>query len=344
MWIAVSVDELLAEAERVETFVPARARSTATFERVRIDGEPCIVKYLHADDDFAMRAYGDLGSRTVAAYKAGLFDAAPSAIDHTVVGMARGTGRNGWGCAVLMRDVSERLATVDDSPFDADEHASHLDHLAQLCAATWGWHDDLGLLPYATRWQLTSPLVLEAEFDAGSPERIVPLISDGWTRFAEQLPADLADAVHDLRRDSTPLARGLGETPSCFLHGDWKASNLGLGADGRTILLDWVYLGEGPACHDLGWYLCLNRQKLPTSKEQAIEDFRAALEHHGVDTAGWWERQVALSLLGTFVQFGWEKALGAADDDDERGGRGRGDGNDELGWWCDRARDGLAWL
>ena len=32
-----------------------------------------------------------------------------------------------------------------------------------------------------------------------------------------------------------------------------------------------------------------------------------------------------LCLLGALVQFGWEKALG---DDDE------------LGWWCDRAREG----
>lgn len=31
----------------------------------------------------------------------------------------------------------------------------------------------------------------------------------------------------DLRRDVSPLAGALATTPSCFLHGDWKAGNLG---------------------------------------------------------------------------------------------------------------------
>jgi hypothetical protein len=54
--------------------------------------------------------------------------------------------------------------------------------------------------------------------------------------------------------------------------------------------------------------------------------FRGALAAHGVDVdAGWWDAQLDLSLLGTVVQLGWEKALG---DDDE------------LAWWTDRAREG----
>ncbi len=72
-----------------------------------------------------------------------------------------------------------------------------------------------------------------------------------------------------------------------------------------------------------------NRARLPESKEATISALREALERHGVDTAPWWERQLRLSLLGTLVQFGWEKALG-----DEA----------ELGWWCDRATEGAALL
>jgi aminoglycoside phosphotransferase (APT) family kinase protein len=120
-------------------------------------------------------------------------------------------------------------------------------------------------------------------------------------------------------------------TPQTFLHGDWKLGNLGTAPDGRTILLDWAYPGEGPVCHELAWYLALNRARLPVgeTKESTIERFRAALGRHGVETAGWWERQVGLCLLGALLQFGWEKALG---DDDE------------LGWWCDRAREGARFL
>ena len=65
------------------------------------------------------------------------------------------------------------------------------------------------------------------------------------------------------------------------------------------------------------------------SKEEAIAAMRGSLERHGISTVGWWETQLDLCLLGTLVQFGWEKALGA---------------DDELGWWCDRAREGGARL
>ena len=47
-------------------------------------------------------------------------------------------------------------------------------------------------------------------------------------------------------------------------------------------------------------------------------------------TAGWWDRALALSLLGALVWFGWEKALG---------GPGA-----ELDWWLDRGAEGLARL
>lgn len=324
-----SVDELLAGVARREPFVPDGARATVAFERVWIDGAAHIVKYLHADDDFMLRALGDLGSRTLRAFEAGLFDAASDVIDHAVVGAARGTGRNGWGYALLMRDVSADLASINDDPFPLDQHRRFVDHLAGMCASTWNWRDDIGLAPYAARWTMTSPATIEADQAARARERIVPIIREGWAKFAGLAPHDVAGGVDALRHDVFPLTDALATTPSCFLHGDWKASNLGTAADGRTVLIDWVYLGEGPACHELGWYLALNRQKLPAPKEQVIADFREALEGHGVATAGWWERQLALALLGTVVEFGWEKALG----DDA-----------ELAWWFDRARAGLACL
>lgn len=327
--VLASIDELLAGAERRESFRPVATRSRSRFERVWIDGQPHVVKYLHADDDFMLRALGDTGTRTLRAFAAGLFDIAADVIDHAIVGAATGTGHDGSGCAVLMRDVSADLASSGDDAFPDEQHHAFIDHLARMCAATWGWRDDVGLSPYDRRWAMTGYDVVESESGRDDPERVVAIFGPGWERFAARAPADLADAIEQLRRDVTPLATALAATPSCFLHGDWKASNLGSAPDGRTVLIDWVYLGEGPACHELGWYLALNRQKLPTPKEQVITDFRDALERHGVDTASWWDRQLALALLGTTVQFGWEKAMG---DDDE------------LGWWCDRAREGLKLL
>jgi hypothetical protein len=330
---AASLDDLLAGAEDRRPFVNPDGRSGARFEHVRIDGRPHVVKYLHLDDDFTMRVSGDLCSRTVRAWAAGLLDAAPGLVDHAIVGAALGGGRNDWGAALLMRDVAAELLPQSDEPIPADQHAAFLDHLAGFCAATWGWRDDPvsgpGLLPYAARWAWFGEAAIEGEQALGWPERVPKVAEEGWRRFEQCAPVDLVAVVAELRRDVTPLADALRRTPSCFLHGDVKASNTGRAGDGRTVLVDWAYVGEGPACHELAWHLALDRSRLPVSKEATIEAFHAALERHGVDTAAWWDRQLALCLLGGLVQFGWEKALGDAV---------------ELGWWCQAGREGVAHL
>jgi hypothetical protein len=331
--LAPSIDALLACAERREPFVNPDGRSSAAFERAWIDGVPHVVKYLHLDHDFTMRVSGDVGCRPVRAWAAGLLDSASDLVDHAIVGAAFGYGRNGWGAALLMRDVSAELIPGDNSPISLDQHTTFIDHLAGFCAATWGWRDDPvsgpGLLSYAARWAWFGHAAIEGERALGWPERAPQLAEEGWRRFAERVPPQLAQLVDGLRRDASPLAAALRETPSCFLHGDVKASNVGRAADGRTVLIDWAYVGEGPVCHELAWHLALDRERLPVPKEVTSEAFRVALERHGVDTGGWWECQLGLCLLGAMVQFGWEKALG---DDDE------------LVWWCGVARAGAAWL
>lgn len=145
----------------------------------------------------------------------------------------------------------------------------------------------------------------------------------------DRAPADVVEVIRLLRSSSQALVDATAATPRTFLHGDWKLGNLGVDPEGRTVLIDWTYCGEGPICYELGWYLALNAARLPVSKEDTIAALRAALERHGVQTGGWWERQLGLCLLGTLVLFGWEKGLG---------------GDAELGWWCDRAREGAALL
>jgi hypothetical protein len=228
-----------------------------------------------------------------------------------------------------MRDISSELLPDDGGPIPAEHHRSYIEHLAGFCAATWDWRDDVGLLPYDARWAWFGVAAIEGERGLGWPERVPQVADDGWSRFAGRAPADLVAAVDALRADVTPLADALRQTPSCFLHGDVKASNTGVGRDGRTVLIDWAYVGEGPACHELTWHLALDRARLPITKEATIDGFRDALERHGVETGPWWDRQLELCLLGAVVQFGWEKALG---DDDE------------LAWWCAAARRGIPWL
>jgi hypothetical protein len=331
--LSSSVEALLAPATSREPFANPDGRSGARFERVWIDGAPYIVKYVHVDDDYLLRASGDLICRTARAWAAGLLDAAPELVDHAIAGAALGHGRNGWGAALLMQDVSAELFAGDGSVLPAGAHERFLDHVAGFAAATWGWADHhgagTGLLPYATRWAFFGHAALAGERALGWPEHVPRLAEESWPRFTAQAPGDVAGAVDSLRRDPSPLVRALRATPSCLLHGDVKASNTGEKPDGRTVLVDWAYVGEGPVAHELTWHLALDRSRLPRSKEATIEAFRAALERHGVDTGPWWEAQLDLCLLGALVQFGWEKAVG-----DE----------DELAWWCAAARPGVARL
>jgi hypothetical protein len=327
--VASSVGELLAGASRREPFRESDGKSGSAFDRVEIAGERYVLKTMHVDDDWIARSLGDVACRPLAVWACGLLDALPPSIDHTIVGAARGLGRHGWGAALLMRDVGSHLLPPGDDIVPLDQHGRFIDHLADVSAHFWGWTDTVGLLPLSMRWTLFGDGMLEVERERGWPDEVPRLAARGWSAFADRAPGDVRALVADLRRHPCVIADAVAGTPFTFLHGDWKMGNLGSRPDGRTILLDCAYPGEGPACHDLAWYISLNRARLPERKDATIDRFRSALERRGVATDGWWDRQLGLCLLGSLVQMGWEKALG----DDE-----------ELAWWADRAREGAAWL
>jgi len=328
--VASSVEELLDGVTRLGDHRPVDARSGATFERVSIDGEPGLVKYVHPDSDFTMRVSGDIGCRPLRVWAAGLMDLAPDLIDHAHLGAAP-WGRNDWGAALLMRDLEPELVPPGDEPIPEAQHLTFLDHCAGLCARSWGWEDHFGLLPHRLRWAWFGADQMDGEAALGFPEPVPRIATEGWLRFATSCPPDVARVVDDLRHDAGPLSEAVQATPTCFLHGDWKLGNLGTAADGRTTLIDWAYPGAGPAAHELTWYLALNRARLPHghTKESTAIAFRSALGRHGIATDGWWERQLGLCLLGAVVQFGWEKALGEGPDQAT-----------ELEWWVEAAREG----
>ncbi|MEO7556485.1 MAG: phosphotransferase [Acidimicrobiales bacterium] len=327
--VAASVDELLVNADHREPFVKSDSKSGSGFERVTIDGQPHIVKHVHVDHDWTMRFHGDLGCHPVQVWESGLMDVLPDRIDHGVVGAAKGIGRNGWGAAILMRDLGDELVPEGDEPISLEQHRAYLDTMAALGAATWGWADHVGLVPWETRWAWFSDANLERERENGWPAPVPRIAAEGWNRFADRVPRAVVSAISALRNDPQPVVDALRTTPRCFVQGDWKLGNVGTAHDGRTVLIDWTYPGSAPIAHDLGWYLALNRSRLPEPKEDAIAALGASLERHGVATAGWYDKQVAICLLGSLVEFGWEKALG-----DEA----------ELRWWCDRAVEGMRLL
>ena len=327
-----SLDELLEGATSREPFGTTDSKSGSAFERVVIGGESLIVKHVHVDDDWTMRFNGDIGCHPAQVWKAGLMDVLPERIDHGVVAVAAGLGRNCWGAAILMRDLSDAMVPPGD---DADRHSSStcsfIDDLAALSARMWGWKDDVGLVPLDTRWTWFNhaSLAVEAERGlarSGAEDRVRRLGAVRAACTARRLRHDRRAAARARHRSSPRCAR----RHSRFVHGDWKLGNLGTAADGRTVLIDWTYPGESPCCYELAWYLAVNRARMPQSKDDAIDTVpvvaRAQRHRH--------RRLVrpaahACRCSPVCVMFGWEKALG---DDDE------------LGWWCDRAREGAARL
>ena len=122
-----------------EPFGTTDSKSGSAFERVVIDGESLIVKHVHIDDDWTMRFNGDIGCHPAQVWQAGLMDVLPERIDHGVVAVAAGLGRNGWGAAILMRDLSDAMVPPGDDLLDARRSTCTLiDDLAALVRAHVG--------------------------------------------------------------------------------------------------------------------------------------------------------------------------------------------------------------
>jgi len=323
--VAASVEELVAGATHREPIVDGAGKSGARLERVVIDGQRYVVKYLHLTDDWTMRAAGDLSGASFTAWRRGLLARLPDCFNQPIVGVARDPG----GCVLLMRDVSQWLVAVTDEVIPLKQHRRFLEHMATLHAAFWDAGQEIEVIPVMHRYLELSAWTAEAEASIGSTHLVPRLIGRGWTLLGDVAPRAAAVVV-PLSVDPGPLVEALDRTPQTFVHGNWKLDNLGTDAHERTILLDWESTGRGAPLSDLAWYLAINCRRLPQTKEEAIDSYRGALERCGVDTAPWWEAQLSLCLLGALVQFGWEKALGGYDD--------------ELAWWEARAIEGVPLL
>jgi hypothetical protein len=311
-----SVEELLAGADTAVAF-ESNGKSGARLEKVTIDGAPYVVKYLD-EGDWSLRASGVPEGPVVELWRRGILDALPECFNQPIVAVARADQS-----VLLMHDVSSWLVPDTGDVVPLDQHERFLDHMAALHAAYWEHPGNLvDVVTPERRYLELSPSMAEREAALGSEHPIPRLVARGWPLLAEVAPKAAAVVV-PLAHDPAPLVDALAGTPQTFVHGNWKLDNLGTDDDGRTVVLDWELPGRAAGMSDLAWYLAINCRRLPTSKETAIDCYRDALERRGVDTAGWWDTQVALCLMGALVQFGWEKALGGYDD--------------ELAWWEERA-------
>jgi hypothetical protein len=313
--------ELLAGATERTALAGVPGKSGARLERVVIGGQPYVLTHIDLAEDWTMRASGCLRGASLTLWERGILARLPDCFNQPIVGAApverEGPAPSG-GCDLLMHDVTPWLVPVTDAPITTAQHLRFLRHMAALHASFWDCGSELDIVPEMHRYLELSPWMAEAEAAAGSPQLVPQLVAKGWPLLAEVAPAAAA-VVTPLAYDPGPLMDALATTPHTFVHSNWKLDNLGTDDAGRTVLLDWETSGHGAPLSDLAWYLAINCRRLPQSKEASIGVYRDALEACGIDTRPWWERQLALCLLGALVQFGWEKALGGYDD--------------ELAWW-----------
>lgn len=313
--VVASLEDLLAGA-CTSTPMDSIGKSGASLERLRIDGEPYVVKYLDEADDWMLRIAAVPGTPTVACWRRGILHALPPEIDSAIVAVAELPERS----VLLMRDVSTWLLPTDGTITVAVQEQV-LDAMAALHVGFWESAENIDVVDPVRRYLELSPVMAAAEAALGSEHPVPELVARGWPLLADVAPRAAA-VVLPLAQDPRPLVKALARTPQTFVHGDFKLDNLGTHPDGRTILLDWAFPGRAAPLSDLAWYLAINCRRLPTSKEETVEVYREALLRRGVDVSAWWGPQLGLCLLGAMVLFGWEKALAGYDD--------------ELAWWEDR--------
>ena len=329
--VAASVADLVADAsERRPMAKGAESLSTATFERLVIDGDPYILKHLHCDDDWVMRATGDVICRPVELWRQGLLHALPDVLDHTVVGVATGEGRHGWGGAVLMHDVGVRFVPDDDTVISVEQHERFLDHMAALHARFWGFRETTGITGVGNRLLVFNdwlPVIEDRLQSHAGPPGAYPT---GYANLAEHSPASSRDrpraagrpvaAARRARRVADhlhPRRLQVGQ-PRLAPRRSHHPRRLGVPGRGpRRHRSGVVPLGQLPAA-------------CRSSRESTIETYRRALGRHGVDTDGWWDAQLGLGLIGCFLQQGWSKAFDGRDD--------------ELAWWEERVIDATRYL
>ena len=323
--VARSLDELLAGATSRERLKSVDSKSGADFERVVIDGTSYVVKHFTTPDWLA-EGSRDTSCRSVTLFEDGVYDAVEDIIDSTVLGAAR-LGVAGWPAAMLMRDASEDFIPVD-AAVETETHRALLDAMAALHARFWENPPGTTYMPLAVNYEFLSPrrAVVEREM-AGDRSEVLRAVGPGWAQVATEVPSTWAD-IAELLDDPAPLVAALGRGPATFLHGDWKMGNLGRRSDGRVVLVDWDRPMAASPTVDLGWYVAVNVDRLPESKDATLQTYRQALERHGVMADSWWDEQVELGLLGAFLQLGWSKAGQL----------------EELSWWADVVEQATARL
>ena len=301
-------------------------------------GPRYVLKRVSLEQDWIMRVTEDDRCRSVTLWQYGLLDQVKHEIEHTIVACVR--DQAGW--AILMRDVSENL--VREAPICREDYERVLDALAVLHSTFWGASiladPALGLCDPAQYFRCLSP---ERLYDEREAHAFVSDILEGWELLETMVAADVFDVVRSLHRDPGPLCRALARYPQTLVHGDAWRGNLGLMREAQVpvILLDWQLATATSPAVDLANSL----MHFPTvAKEEAIAYYRHSLacQLGSRYDESCWRPQLALGLLGFFVQRGWVISMFIEHRSDSEGERDQQRAN--LAWFVAQAQEAVRWL
>ena len=308
----------------------APGKSGATLSRGQRDGRRYVVKLADGRTDWTQHASGVLGGPIVPLWQRGILDRLPDCINQPIVGVACEAM---WGrrrTAVLMDDVGQWLIPPADDAIPLTVHQLQMSHLATLHATLWAPGPEFEVVPEMHRYLELSPWTAQAEAAIGSDHLVPPLIDRGWRRLPQVAPRAAAIVGPAVAGPRSPR-RGPGPHPAVVRArqleagqpgsgrpGPHGAARLGAARDRRPAAAIWP--GTWPSTAGG----CRNRRRRRSRTTGPRWRPPASTPRP------WWDRQLALCLLGALVQFGWEKALGGYDD--------------ELAWWEDKAVDGARYL
>ena len=343
-----TLSELLGERVTAVFTAPLFAqysKSGSRLSRVEINhghGPQLILKQVSPATDWLMRATNDNKVRAVTLWEQGLMDLLPPEIDHARIACAR----DEKGGAILLHDVSDKMLPY--TRFTRADNRFMLAAMAALHAAFFEspqlTSEALGLCRPKDVYTMFSPITGQRE--AGGRDEVPQRILEGWEMVKTAVAPDVADIILTLLDDPAPLCEALDRYPHTLVHGDWRHANQGLERNGksRLILLDWQLAVTAPPAVELGRGLGTNSALLPVSKEEAIETYKIQLARRLGPRfeESWWIPQLALSLLGGFLQDGWAIVLKATHWHVGAGAREHWQA--DLSWWEEQVRAGVKWL
>jgi hypothetical protein len=301
-----------------------------------------VLKKVSLARDWLMRTTEDHHGRSVQLWLRGILDQLPPEIEHGVLACSR----DGDGWALLMHDLGETFLTY--TPFQIADENLYLDAMAALHSrfleAPELTNLNIGLCKLSDNYLIHAPQTGRREAPGGDeiPRRVL----EGWEMVSENIAPDVAQVLLDLVADSRPLCEALRRYPQTLIHGDWRHANQGhLRSDPpKVVLIDWQLAGVAPPSVELARYLGNNSVLLPRSKEATIEFYHQRLAARlgpRFDLA-WWEPQLALGLLGGFVQDSWSMVLKSTHWYVGEGARDHWKA--DLVWWTEQTRNALKWL